>query len=269
MTDFPLPSFLTGLGLSIIAVSVLMAVTFAVATAQKRHSVIDVAWGLGFVVVAVITFLASSGAGDGGRRVLVLVLVAAWGLRLAGFIGWRSRGGEEDPRYAEMLADPRGSAAVLALRRVYLPQAGVMLFVSLPIQVAMFSTAPLGPLAWAGAVVWAVGLFFESVGDQQLASFKNDPARRGTVLDTGLWRYTRHPNYFGDAMVWTGLFLVAADSWPGVLTVLSPALMYWALANRTGKPLTERRMSDRPGYKEYIESTSGFFPLPPRAGRGI
>lgn len=269
MTDFPLSAFLVGLLLSIAGVVVLMALTFAVATVQRRHSVIDVTWGLGFVVVAVITFLASAGEGDDGRRVLMLVLVAAWGLRLAGFIGWRARGGEEDPRYEEMLADPPGSAAVLALRKVYLPQAGVMLFVSLPIQVAMVSTGTLGPLAWIGAAAWAVGLFFEAVGDQQLASFKNDPARRGTVLDTGLWRYTRHPNYFGDAMVWTGLFIVAADSWPGVLTVLSPALMYWALANKTGKPLTEKRMSARPGYKEYIESTSGFFPLPPKAGRGI
>jgi steroid 5-alpha reductase family enzyme len=107
------------------------------------------------------------------------------------------------------------------------------------------------------------------VGDWQLTQFKADPAKRGTVLNTGLWRYTRHPNYFGDAAVWAGLFLVAADSWPGVLTVLSPALMIWTLAGKTGKPLTEKAMSARPGYKEYIESTSGFLPRPPkrRAGR--
>ena len=105
------------------------------------------------------------------------------------------------------------------------------------------------------------------MGDWQLAQFKADPARRGTVLNTGLWRYTRHPNYFGDAAVWAGLFLVAADSWPGVLTILSPALMIWTLAGKTGKPLTEKAMSGRPGYREYLESTSGFLPLPPPARR--
>ena len=270
MPDFPLTAFLLGLGLSVVAVGLLMVVTFAVATAQKRHSVIDVAWGLGFVLIAAVTFLASGSTdtGDDGRRLLVLVLVTVWGVRLAAFIGWRGLDGKEDPRYEEMLADPSGSAAALAVRKVYLPQAGVMLFVSLPLQVAMVSTGTLGVVAWVGALMWAVGVFFEAVGDQQLASFKNDPARRGTVLDTGLWRYTRHPNYFGDALVWTGLFLVAAESWPGVLTVLSPALMIWALAGKTGKPLTEERMSRRPGYKEYVERTSGFFPLPPKAGRG-
>ncbi|WP_043447361.1 DUF1295 domain-containing protein [Arthrobacter sp. L77] len=221
MTGFPLSSVLGGVGLSIVAVVLLMALTFAVATAQRRHAVIDVAWGLGFVGIAVVVFLASAGEGDDGRRILVLVLVMVWSLRLAAFIGRRGRGGEEDPRYEDMLP------------------------------------------------VWAAGLFFEAVGDQQLASFRNDPSRRGTVLDTGLWRSTRHPDYFGDALVWTGLFLVAADSWPGVLTVLSPALMGWTLAAKTGKPLTEQRMSARPGYKEYIESTSGFFPRPPRAGRRI
>ena len=108
---------------------------------------------------------------------------------------------------------------------------------------------------------------FETVGDWQLTQFKADPARRGTVLNTGLWRYTRHPNYFGDAAVWAGLFLVAADSWPGVLTVLSPALMIWTLAGKTGKPLTEKAMSARPGYKEYVESTSGFLPCRRRRRR--
>lgn len=271
MPSFPFPAFLTGLALSVLAVVLLMAVTFAVATVQRRHSVIDVTWGLGFVVIAAVTFLASAGVAgaDPGRRLLMLVLVAVWGVRLAAFIGWRARGGEEDPRYTAMLADPQGSAALLALRKVYLPQAGVMLFVSLPLQVAMVSTGPLGIVAGAGALVWAAGLAFEAIGDHQLSAFRNDPARRGTVLYTGLWRYTRHPNYFGDALVWAGLFLVAADSWPGILTVLSPALMIWALAGKTGKPLTEQRMSGRPGYKEYMERTSGFLPLPPRAGRGI
>lgn len=272
MPDFPFLSFVAGFGWAVLGVVALLAATFAVAQVQKRHSVIDVAWGLGFVVIAIITFITSAGAteagNDDGRRWLMLILTAAWGLRLAGFIGWRARDGAEDPRYEEMLRDAPGSRNLYALRKVYLTQGVVMLFVSLPVQVAMYATGPLGWLAWVGAIIWLIGFLFESIGDYQMAAFRNNPSNKGLVMDRGLWRFTRHPNYFGDAAVWVGLFLIAADSWPGVLTVLSPALMCWTLSAKTGKPLTEKRLSTRPGYREYINNTSGFFPLPPKPGRG-
>ena len=262
---FPGGAFALNLLWSALGVAAVLGVTFGIALVQKRHSVIDVAWAMGFVVVAAVSFAASSAAGaDAGRRLLLLLLVGVWGLRLAGFIGWRARDGKEDPRYEALLSKAPGSKNRYALTRVYLPQGAVLFFVSLTIQVGMFSTGALGWLAWLGVAVWLIGLGFESVGDAQLAAFKADPGNRGTVLNTGLWRYTRHPNYFGDAAVWVGLFLVVADSWPGVLTILSPVLMIWALAGKTGKPVTEARMSGRPGYREYLETTSGFFPLPPR-----
>ncbi|CAH0226434.1 hypothetical protein SRABI83_02508 [Arthrobacter sp. Bi83] len=267
MTPFPLDSFLASLPWTALAVVLVLAVTFAVATAQRRHSVMDVAWGPGFVAVAAVSFVLSAGVGDSGRRLLLLALTAVWGLRLGVHIGLRARGGHEDPRYAAMLDDAAGSRNAYALRRVYLPQGLVMFFVSLTVQAGMFAAGALGWLSLAGALLWVTGFGFETVGDWQLAQFKKDPSRRGTVLDTGLWRYTRHPNYFGDAAVWAGLFLVAADSWPGVLTVLSPALMIWMLAGKTGKPLTEKSMSGRPGYREYVKSTSGFIPWPPRQTR--
>ena len=268
MPDFPLNAFLASLPWVAAGLVLLLAVTYAVAVRQSRHSVIDTVWGLGFVVVALISWLLSAGHGDDGRRLLLLALVAVWGIRLALHIGLRARGGHEDPRYVDMLSSAPGSRNVYALRKVYLPQGVILFFVSLTVQVGMFSTGSLGWLAWLGVMFWAVGFVFETVGDRQLAQFKADPARRGTVLDTGLWRYTRHPNYFGDAAVWTGIFLVAADSWPGALTVLSPVLMIWLLAGKSGKPLTEKAMSARPGYAEYVESTSGFLPLPPRRPRG-
>ena len=267
MPEFPLNAFLASLPWVAAGLVVLLAVTYTIAVRQSRHSVIDTVWGLGFVVVAAISWFLSAGHGDGGRRLLLLALVAVWGIRLALHIGLRARGGHEDPRYVDMLSSAPGSRNVYALRKVYLPQGVILFFVSLTVQVGMFSTGSLGWLAWLGVMFWAVGFVFETVGDWQLAQFKTDPSRRGTVLDTGLWRYTRHPNYFGDAAVWTGIFLVAADSWPGVLTVLSPALMIWLLAGKSGKPLTEKAMSARPGYKEYVESTSGFLPLPPRRPR--
>lgn len=267
MPTFPTADFLGGVGLSALGILALLAIVFAIGCAQKRHQVIDAAWGLGFVTVAVITFFASAEHADPLRRWLLLIVVAAWGIRLGGFLAWRMRDGHEDPRYVKILSAAPGNRNLFAIRKVYLPQGIVMLLVSLTIQVGMFATGPVGWVAWAGVVIWAIGMFFEVVGDWQLSAFKADPARRGTILDTGVWRYTRHPNYFGDTAVWWGIFLIAADSWPGVLTVLSPLLMTWALAMRTGKPLTESRMIERPGYREYMARTSGFFPLPPKQGR--
>jgi steroid 5-alpha reductase family enzyme len=170
----------------------------------------------------------------------------------------------EDPRYVELLDRAPRNRNLFALRAVYLPQGVVLWFVSLPVQVTVFSTAGLNWLSWVGVALWAAGIFFEAVGDYQLSRFKADPANRGVVMDRGLWAYTRHPNYFGDACVWWGIFLVAASAWPGVLTVLSPVLMTYVLARGTGKKLLEARMSDRPGFAAYVERTSGFFPLPRR-----
>jgi steroid 5-alpha reductase family enzyme len=189
---------------------------------------------------------------------------AAWHIRR------RNAGKGEDPRYADIQARAAGSPAAHMYRRVYLTQAGALWFVSLPVQVAAHQRGPLASgasaaVAVAGVVVWAVGFLFEAVGDAQLARFTADPGNRGVVMDGGLWRYTRHPNYFGDACVWWGLFLISAATWSGWVFVLSPVLMTWTLAKGTGAPLTEKRMAgSRRGFAEYVERTSGFVPLPPR-----
>jgi len=128
----------------------------------------------------------------------------------------------------------------------------------------MHTTGPVTWVAWVGVGLWAVGMAFEVAGDWQLVEFRMDPANRGRILDTGVWAWSRHPNYFGDSAVWWGIFLVSASSWPGVLTVFSPVLMTWVLVARTGKALTEARMMERPGYRAYVLRTSGFIPLPPR-----
>ncbi|HSK60340.1 MAG TPA: DUF1295 domain-containing protein, partial [Actinomycetospora sp.] len=228
------PAFdLAALGLLVAAavatVVVVFAVTLGVARAAGRHSVVDVTWGLGFVAVAVVAFAATGvlGVGDGVVRTTVLALVAVWGLRLAIHIGWRNHGKGEDPRYAEMLGDdhPPGAMTAYVVRKVYLPQAGVMLVVSLPVLAAMVRDATVLPLVVAGAAVWLVGFVFESVGDAQLAAFKAKPENRGTVLDTGLWRYTRHPNYFGDACVWWGVFVVSAGHPLALAGAVGPLLM--------------------------------------------
>ena len=246
---------------SAVVVLVLITALFAVADARKRYDVIDVFWGLGFAVIAVLT-LALAGAGP--RSVLVTVLTVAWGVRLGVHIQLRNQGKGEDQRYADILKRAKGNPR-LHMYRVFLIQAVIMLVVSLPVQVAAYATAPLGLVDYLGVLVWLVGFAFEAVGDWQLTRFKTDPANRGAVLDHGLWRYTRHPNYFGDACVWWGLFLFACHDWWGPLTVVAPIGMTLLLAKGTGKPLLEKDIAGRrPGYAEYVRRTSGFFPRPPK-----
>jgi steroid 5-alpha reductase family enzyme len=253
------------------AALVLQLITFAVGLRLRRHSVVDITWGAGFATVALVGWVVTALVGPDGdqlRRGLVAALTVVWGTRLALHIARRQRGGvPEDPRYAELMSRARGNPVWAALRSVYLTQALALWFVSLPVQLALVVPGSFGVLGWVGVMTWAVGFGFESVGDAQLARFKADPANRGTVMDRGLWRYTRHPNYFGDACVWWGLFLLSADRPAGWLTIASPLLMTWLLAAKTGKPLMESQLArTRPGYAEYVARTSGFIPRPPKRG---
>jgi len=246
--------------------------TWLVALRVGRHAVVDVVWGAGFVVVAAVAVLLAraGGHGDTGRQLLVLALTAAWGLRLAVHIGRRNAGRGEDPRYQQILDRATGSPAAHLYRRVYLPQTAVLWFVSLPLQVAAFQPGPATagwPLAaaLAGVAVWSVGFTFETVGDWQLERFKADPGNAGQVNDRGLWRWSRHPNYFGDACAWWGLWLLAAGHWSGLLVVVCPLVMTLNLVKGTGAAMTDRRMrSTRQGFADYEARTSGFLPLPPR-----
>jgi steroid 5-alpha reductase family enzyme len=219
-------------------------------------SVVDTTWGVALTVVAVVA--AVLGDGDPTRVWLVAGLVAVWGLRLSWHMHGRNSGAGEDPRYARMLREGG------ALRMVWLPQGAAIWLVSLPVQANAVADDRLTVVGWVGVAVWAVGVVFEAVGDAQLAAYKGDPDR-GPVLDRGLWRYTRHPNYFGDACVWWGIWLVAAWPWPGLLTVVSPLAMNYFLVFATGARLLEQTMMQRPGYPAYAARTSRFVPRPPQS----
>ncbi|MFE7129849.1 DUF1295 domain-containing protein [Streptomyces sp. NPDC057638] len=246
------------------ALTVLLA-TFAIAARRGPHRIVDIAWGLAFAAVAAVTWLLSAGHGDDGRRLLVTAATVVWGLRLAAHIAHRSRGHGEDPRYTDLLGKAPGNRTLYALRTVYLAQAALVWLISLPVQAASYSSAPLDALAYCGLALWAAGLAFEAVGDHQLARFKADLTNRGRIMDQGLWAWTRHPNYFGDSLVWWGLYLLACTAWQPALAVLvSPFLMTLLLTVGSGKRLLEKRMSGRPGYAAYTARTSGFIPLPPR-----
>ena len=247
---------------SLVAVAVLVALTAWWSRRAGRVSVVDTVWGLFFVVIG---WSVAAVAGFTARSLLLAVLATLWGVRLAWHIHVRSRGHGEDFRYAAMMRDiPEADRFPWALKRVFITQGVIAWFIGLPLTVAASTDRPLCLLAWVGLAVWAVGLTFEAVGDAQLRAFKADPANKGRIMDRGLWAWTRHPNYFGDATVWWGLWLISAEAWPGVLTILSPIAMTYFLAFRTGAKLLERTMAQRPGYPEYMERTSGFFPLPPK-----
>jgi steroid 5-alpha reductase family enzyme len=245
---------------AVAAVVAVLAVTYAFGRRVGRHSVIDVAWGVMFALIGVVSFVASAGEGHDARRWLLLLMPVVWGTRLAVHIGRRQRGKPEDPRYERLL---RGHGPGFAALMVYGLQGALVLVIAQPVIVGSFTVGGLTQLAYVGVGLWLVGLFFETVGDWQLEQYRRD-AQRGPVMDRGLWRYTRHPNYFGDACVWVGIFLVAAEQWPGVLTILSPAVMVYLLAFGSGKKVLERHMEGRPGFAAYQQRTSGFIPLPPR-----
>ncbi|QBJ98540.1 DUF1295 domain-containing protein [Rhodococcus sp. ABRD24] len=247
---------------SLLAAAILMVITAAFGFRWGRHNVVDVSWGAGFVLIALIA--AAFGDGDAWRRWLLAGLVAVWGLRLASHMARRSSGHGEDPRYKRMLDDAGGNRTLTAIRKIYLTQGLALWFVSLPVQVSAVTHGSLGVFTAVGAVLWLVGVMFESVGDAQMSAFKADPSNRGTIMDRGLWGWTRHPNYFGDACVWWGIYLIAAQTWPGVLTAASPLAMTYFLVYATGARLLEQHMAERPGYREYQARTSYFLPRPPR-----
>lgn len=256
---------MVNLGVCLLVAVAVMLAAFAIGRRLGRHRGVDQAWGLVFAVIALVSFVLSAGTGALWPRAVVTAATVIWGVRLSVHIHLRSRGEGEDPRYAEMLAKARGNRDWYALTRIYLLQAVVAWFVSLPVQLAQYQSEVV--LGWllAGAALWLTGFGFEAIGDAQLRVFRADPANKGKVLDSGLWRYTRHPNYFGDACVWWGLYLMACGWLPGAFTVLAPVAMTYFLVAKTGKPLLERHLRvSRPGYDDYVRRTSGFFPLPPR-----
>lgn len=243
-----------------------VAALWLVATFLRNVSIIDAYWGPGFAIVAWVA-ASLSASPPPGRTLLLLAVVTVWGARLGVYLAWRLWGEDEDYRYAAMRSAHGDSFALRSLVTVFLLQGALIWLISLPIQAAILvpGETTLGWLDLTGATVWAVGVYFESVGDWQLARFKADPANRGKVLDTGLWRYTRHPNYFGDFLVWWGLFLISCSTPFGPWTVLSPLAMSVLLLRVSGVSLLEKTITERrPRYAEYIERTSAFFPRPPR-----
>lgn len=260
----PIETFASVALLNLFAVTTMMTIGWSFSVWKQNVNIVDSLWGMGFVLVAWITFF--SGIGFGGRRLLILVLTGCWGLRLAAHLTWRNWGEAEDHRYGQW----RRSASrfwIVSLFKVFWLQALFLWIISMVLQAAQLSPQParFTTLDIIGLLVWTVGFVFESVADWQLARFKADPANRGRVMDQGLWAWSRHPNYFGEFLVWWGFFLVALTTPGGWWTVISPIIVSLVLLKMTGLPLTEAALKERrPGYSDYIKRTSSFFPRPPK-----
>lgn len=248
-----------------------MALLWLISLSRRDASIVDIFWGLGFAGVAMVSFGYPQLIGRSGeleilppRQLLVGGMALVWGVRLALHLGWRNLGRGEDPRYRAMRERYGRRFPLLSLPLVFLLQGTILWFVSLPIQLAGSTVGHPGLADWVGGGLWGVGLLFETVGDWQLTRFRADPANQGQILDRGLWAWTRHPNYFGDALVWWGLSVpVIFNGYPWV--VVSPMVMTWLLLRVSGVPLLERALVEtRPGYADYIARTSGFIPWPPK-----
>jgi steroid 5-alpha reductase family enzyme len=250
-------------------VALCFAVLWGVSIAIRDVSFIDSWWALGMVVLAWASFAATGAPTD--RKVVLVSLCSAWGVRLGVYLLWRWRRNGPDRRYQTMAGKAKSERGIgfarWALTAVFALQGPLQFVAALPVQLGMLGNRPLGPVAGAGIVLAVIGIVFESVGDAQLVAFKADPANRERVLDTGLWRFTRHPNYFGDACVWWGLWLIAAEGgWIGAASVVGPVLLTFLLTRWSGMPTTEGRMRRRkPGYEDYVRRTPAFVPWLPRA----
>lgn len=249
-------------------------VLWAISVRINDVSFIDAFWGAGMGLMALISWLQVEPL-PGTLATLIMVMTCAWGFRLGGYLlrRWRRHG--EDPRYVLILRKAREEDrfASAALTKVWLMQAVLLFAVSSPAQVGILASgdpAPVPPLAWAGLGLYLIGIFFEWVGDWQLARFKANPANEGRILDSGLWRYTRHPNYFGDCAAWWGIWLCCAGAgWQYALyTLPGPLFLTFTLTKWSGAALLEKGMKKKRGdkYADYIARTSPFIPWPPKQG---
>lgn len=241
--------------MTMLVLGVVLFALWGVSLQLKDSSIIDIAWGPAFVLVAWLSLSAAPHA------FVVASLVSVWGLRLGLYLFWRNHGRGEDKRYVAMRKKHGASWWWKSAFIVFGLQGALVMIVSLPVRAAVSS--PMADWGYAGALLVVIGVAFESVGDWQLARFKANPDNKGKIMTTGLWSWTRHPNYFGDFVTWWGfgVFGLATGAW---WTALGPIVMSVLLIRVSGKDLLEQDMMKRPGYAEYARATSGFFPRPPR-----
>ncbi|AAR35699.1 DUF1295 domain-containing protein [Geobacter sulfurreducens] len=236
---------------------------FVASRLKGRNDIADVAWGLGFILAAAVSLVA--GGHYAPRGLLVSLLVLVWGVRLALHIHTRNRGKGEDPRYRQWREEWGRWFVLRSFLQVFMLQGVLLVLVAVP--VIFVNGAPPTPLGWLdslGFFIWLTGFLFEAVGDRQLLHFIRNPENKGQLMTGGLWRYTRHPNYFGEVTLWWGIWLIALAVPGGWWTVIGPLAITVLILKVSGIPMLEKHYEGRPDFEEYKRRTSAFFPLPPR-----
>ncbi len=254
---------------SVLTALVFMSLVFVVARRRNRYDVIDIAWGLVFIAIAAVGYVGQPNIEIVSIQTLVLILVAIWGLRLSRHIAARwSRSAQEDARYVSMRKDyskKQGGLEVNMYFRVFIVQGLLAVVVSLSIiMINASDVTAIQTLAVVGGLVWLAGFLFESVGDKQLRQHLADPKNKGKLMTSGLWSYTRHPNYFGEVVQWWGIFIIALSVPYGWISIIAPLTITSLILFVSGVPLTERAFDGRPGWAAYKKRTSIFLPLLPR-----
>jgi steroid 5-alpha reductase family enzyme len=240
---------------------------FIIGQLTKNNSVVDIGWGLGYVVLTTFHLLTATSVTI--TALIVSVLVFIWGLRLSYYIAKRNLGKEEDYRYKQMRKKWGNKQVLFAFFQVYMLQALFLYIVATPIIISFAGGATkLSIISMVGILVWIVGFLFEAVGDKQLKVFLKNPQNKGKLMTTGLWKFTRHPNYFGEATMWWGIFLLALPSAYGVLGIISPILITYLLLFVSGVPMLEKKYENNEAFQKYARRTSKFFPLPPKREKG-
>lgn len=253
-------------GISGAAVLIFMVLLFLVAQIKRDNSIVDIGWGLGFVIVALTTFGYQEGFDI--RQLLVTSLVCIWGVRLGVYLFIRSLGRGEDYRYANFRKQWGNRAALISFFRVFMMQGFIMLLLAYPIiRVHAEHSSALDLTAYLGLMLWIVGFGFQVIGDWQLRQFKKKRRNPEEVLTWGLWRYTRHPNYFGEAVMWWGVALIVLPLPGGWGALISSLLINFLLLKISGVPFLDRRYADNPAYQQYKRETNRFIPWFPRIER--
>ena len=254
---------LSHFGAAAVAVFIYMAVLFLIALLLKDNSIVDVAWGPGFILVALMTLLLEPQTR--ARHVLISGLVVIWGLRLAAHIFIRNRGRGEDFRYAKWRQEWGRWFVPRSFFQIFMLQGVFMLVIASPIILVNRSSGQgLTVLDGLGVLLWSMGFLFEAVGDHQLKKFKQEPESRGKIMMSGLWRYTRHPNYFGEAALWWGIFLIALSVPGGWAAIVSPLIIGFLLLKVSGVTMLEKKYAGNEQYAAYARRTSAFFPWFPK-----
>jgi len=236
---------------------------FLVAQIIRNNSIVDMGWGAGFVLVALATLFIQGAYME--RNLLLVLLITIWGGRLTYYIVRRNWGKPEDFRYAKWRREWGRWLVPRAFLQVFMLQGLLMLVIGYPIILVNANPQPgLNILDYLGLAVWIIGFYFESVSDKQMAEFKKDPANKGHIIKTGLWKYSRHPNYFGEATMWWGIFLLSLSVSLGWSAIISPLTITLMLLYVSGVPMLEKKYKDNPEFQEYAKVTSKFFPWFPK-----